>query len=421
MIEVTAADELAARAEAAERTGSKDAEDLWAALFSRYPDHPRALLHEGWRRLQGGDPNGALRLLARAEASDPRYAEAPLFSALAHRQQGQFVEALAALDRALAIDPYFFMAVLSKGSVLEQMGKARQAARVYANAIKIAPADDRLPPQQRAALLRAREAVADNARQLAEHLRSSTTNLRATFGGARLNRFDESLDILAGVATRKVQDPILFYFPQLPAIPFYDRDHFPWLSKLEAAAEMIQQELTTLLSEGSEGFAPYIQMPKGAPVNQWVELNHSPLWSTLHIWRDGARVEETCRRCPGTAALLAELPLAHQAGYGPNAVFSALSPRTHIPPHTGSTNIRLLTHLPLILPAECRFRVGNETRPWRNNEAWVFDDTIEHEAWNDSNEMRFILIFDVWNPLLTAAERELCCEMMRALQAYDKG
>jgi aspartate beta-hydroxylase len=82
-----------------------------------------------------------------------------------------------------------------------------------------------------------------------------------------------------------------------------------------------------------------------------------------------------------------------------------LQPRTTIPPHTGSTNARITVHLPLVVPPGCRFRVGGETREWREGEAWAFDDTIEHEAWNDSDSPRAILILDVWNPLLSEAER----------------
>jgi aspartyl/asparaginyl beta-hydroxylase (cupin superfamily) len=92
-------------------------------------------------------------------------------------------------------------------------------------------------------------------------------------------------------------------------------------------------------------------------------------------------------------------------GKGPTVMFSLLEPRTRIPPHTGSNNVRTTVHLPLIVPDGCGFRVGAETRAWQVGEAWAFDDTIEHEAWNDSGEMRAILILDVWNPLLTEAER----------------
>jgi aspartyl/asparaginyl beta-hydroxylase (cupin superfamily) len=99
-------------------------------------------------------------------------------------------------------------------------------------------------------------------------------------------------------------------------------------------------------------------------------------------------------------------------------MFSVLSPRTRIPPHTGIANTRLVLHLPLIVPDGCGFRVGSETRPWRVGEAWVFDDTIEHEAWNDSDAQRIILICDVWNPHLSLEERELIVRAMAAMDAF---
>ena len=116
-------------------------------------------------------------------------------------------------------------------------------------------------------------------------------------------------------------------------------------------------------------------------------------------------IAERCSRAPATMEVLSRLPQAQVPLRSPSALFSVLQPRTRIPPHTGVANFRLVVHLPLIVPPGCGFRVGGETREWRIGEAWVFDDTIEHEAWNDSDQPRAILILDVWNPLLTEAER----------------
>ena len=110
--------------------------------------------------------------------------------------------------------------------------------------------------------------------------------------------------------------------------------------------------------------------------------------------------------------------MARQESFAPTAVFSALEPHTHIPPHTGSANVRLLCHLPLVLPGPARFRVGNTTRDWEIGQAWVFDDTIEHEAWNDADALRVILIFDVWNPFLAEGEKALITAMMQAQRQY---
>jgi aspartyl/asparaginyl beta-hydroxylase (cupin superfamily) len=75
-------------------------------------------------------------------------------------------------------------------------------------------------------------------------------------------------------------------------------------------------------------------------------------------------------------------------------------------------------HLPLIVPHGCWFRVGNETREWRQGKAFVFDDTLEHEARNGSDELRVVLIFDVWNPFLSAAERDLVGGLVNAVRDY---
>jgi aspartyl/asparaginyl beta-hydroxylase (cupin superfamily) len=232
-------------------------------------------------------------------------------------------------------------------------------------------------------------------------------------------RMDEALSIVSGLSKPYPQEALFLTVPRLPPIPFLDRSHFPWLAGLENATDMIRDELQAALSQSWALFDPYIDRRPGEPVNQWAKLNHSRDWSTMHLWRDGVRNEPACAQCPKTAALLDELPLARQVGFGPTAMFSVLQPHTHIPPHTGSTNARLICHLPLIVPPKCLYRVGFERREWKLGEAFVFDDTIEHEAFNNSDEVRVVLIFDVWNPLLTPAERDVVTALSLAVRDYN--
>jgi aspartyl/asparaginyl beta-hydroxylase (cupin superfamily) len=117
--------------------------------------------------------------------------------------------------------------------------------------------------------------------------------------------------------------------------------------------------------------------------------------------------------------LLRSLPLLDVDSFGPTAMFSSLAAKTRIPPHTGSTNVRAIIHLPLILPGPAWFRVGNDRREWRMGEAWAFDDTIEHEAMNESPETRVILICDTWNPYLTEPERALVGAMLQAKSVFQ--
>jgi aspartyl/asparaginyl beta-hydroxylase (cupin superfamily) len=378
-----------------------------------------ALIRGAEEALRRGDKQAAFELLRQAEARAPKNVSVHLTKALAWRAAGDVGAALRSLDAALVLDPYNFLAMLSKGWLVEQQGQTRRAATIYRDALALAPPPDRVPPGMAAPLARAREAVAANSKALKAHLLERVKEVRARYAGEPLDRFDESVAILAGETHAYVQQPIMLHYPRLPAIPFYDREYFPWLDDLEASTPIMQEELAGLLEQtGTEKFAPYIAYPPGAPINQWGELNHSRKWSSFFFWRDGVRQDEACERCPRTAAVLESLPMARQTGFAPTAMFSALEAHATIPPHTGSINTRVIVHLPLILPGDCRFRVGNVTRPWRMNEAWVFDDTIEHEAWNDADELRIILIFDVWNPLLSEAERELLTVMLLARNEF---
>lgn len=381
----------------------------------------KALVRDAMSALQAGDSARALQLLDEAGALDPKDPEIPLNRALARRMRGDLAGAMASLEGALAIEPYSMLALLSKGALLEQMGRPRDAAKVFRNALKIAPPDDVLPPHIKPVVARARASVAQNTQALNRFLRERTATLRNAHAGADLARFDECLDILSGAKKPYVQEPLFLTFPKLPPLTFYPREHFPWMAALEAQTDVIRDELVTQLKAYWAKFHPYMQLPAGAPVNQWTALNHSPDWSSLHLWRDGAKVAESCALFPKTTAILDTLPMADQPGFAPTAMFSVLQPKTTIPPHTGSANTRLIAHLPLIIPDGCRFRVGNDTRPWVMGESFVFDDTIEHEAWNDSDQLRAVLIFDVWNPFLSTAERDLVSAMTTALNAYDAG
>lgn len=359
-----------------------------------------------------GDANGALAYLQSNAAQLSGHVDFHMNVAIAHRNLGNAPLAIKALNAALAIDPYAFMPMLSKGSILEQMGDMRTAAQVYKDVLRIAPEESQLHASLRPLLKRAQEVVDEQAKAMASHFRDALGPLMQEHRGESLTRFEECMDVVAGVKQIYNAEPVQVHYPRLPAIPFFDRSYFPWFETLEAATETIQGELETLMQEGLPGFKPYVQYAPGTPENQFKPLNHSDNWSSLWLWKDGQPQREAMARCPKTTAVLEELPLADQPDFAPTALFSALAPHTKIPPHTGSTNTRLLVHLPLVLPGPAGFRVGNETREWRIGEAWAFDDTIEHEAWNDADQTRVIMIFDIWNPLLSEAERSMISALL---------
>lgn len=395
-----------------------EAAQIWGQILQLAPDHPQALLHLGQHRLYRKDPLGARTLLERAAAADPQNPVVPLNIAFSYRAVGDNQNEMAALIRSLTIDPYFFPALLAKGMLLERSGAHRQAAQTFKDVLTIAPPEDQLTGEMQQAIRHARDAVARNSVALDAFLDTRLGAIAAKFSDAEMGRFAECRDIAVGRKEIFTQKPSLLYFPRLPAIPFYDRAGFPWLKDLEAATVIIREELLNLLREDSSEFRPYVSHPDGAPVEQWAGLNNSMRWNALFLWKDGVRNEKNCRRCPRMAALLDTLPMIDLPNFGPTVLFSVLEPHTHIPPHSSVTNARLVVHLPVIAPKGCRFRVGNETRNWREGEAWVFDDTINHEAWNDSDEKRVIVMIDIWNPLLTMAERGLVSALLNGLRDY---
>nr|WP_313521584.1 aspartyl/asparaginyl beta-hydroxylase domain-containing protein [Brevundimonas diminuta] len=385
-----------------------------------YPAEQERLLVEAGQALARRDPQSALRLLDQADQFGKTH-NATLNRAVALRLMGDYHASLRVLDDALDMRPYDFMALLAKGAMLEKINQTKTAVEVYRNALKIAPPRASCPPGVVSQMDYASNLIDRHAKALAEFMKDRIAPLKTDLGDASRDRFEEGLEIYAGLKQPPKQQPLLLNYPRLPVIPFYDRTLFPWLAQLEEATPVIQAELSTLFETAFDEFSPYIAYPKGAPVNQWGELNHSRKWSSLFLWKDGLRQDEVCARARRTAALLESLPMADQDGFAPTAMFSALQPKTHIPPHTGSSNVRLLTHLPLILPGPARFRVGNTVREWEMGRAWVFDDTIEHEAWNEADAMRVILIFDVWNPYLDDGEKRLITEMMKAQREFTGG
>lgn len=377
-------------------------------------------MREAAAALASQDPERALGAVAEAERAGFRHPDVHHMKAVAFHQKKDLAKAIAAYDAALILDPYYLPSILGKGAALDDAGHKAESTAIWRNALKVAPSADRLPPPLAGLHARARARVDDANRALRDFLVAEVDEVRARFGASELKRFNESLEIFSGMTRAYAPEPTMLHFPALPAVPFFDRAQFPWLETLEAATTVIVEELNSVFaSPAADVFAPYVVYPPGAPVNQWAELNHSRRWSSFFFYNNGLRQAPACSAAPRTATLLESLPLLDVANLGPTAMFSALAPKTRIPPHTGSTNVRSIIHLPLILPGPAWFRVGNDRREWRMGAAWAFDDTIEHEAMNDSAETRVILICDAWNPYLTEPERALVSVMLRAKSAFQ--
>ncbi len=375
--------------------------------LARAPQQPLVLNAAGGHMLRVGNAARARELFERAVAIDGRSKVLWLNLAGACRTLGDAQREAAALEKALGIEPRYVPALLQKGELMERLGKPKAAAIVYRAVLDSVASGAPAPPQLTAALAHAREVCRTSDAALEAFLDGELSGLRAQHRAEDLQRFQACQDVYLGKRRIYYSEPKALMFPYLPAIEFFPRSLFPWFEQLEAATSDIAAEAQAVLRADRNQFRPYVDFPDSTPMDQWRPLNHSLDWSVYQLLHDSRPVSEHLAKCPQTAAVLAQLPLCEIDSYAPGAYFSVLQPRTRLPPHTGTTNTRSIVHLPLIVPPGCAFRVGSQTREWRQGEAWVFDDTIDHEAWNDSDQVRIILIFDIWNPLLSQAERDL--------------
>jgi aspartyl/asparaginyl beta-hydroxylase (cupin superfamily) len=166
-------------------------------------------------------------------------------------------------------------------------------------------------------------------------------------------------------------------------------------------------------------FSPYVRSGDSKIGRNDQGLADNDDWSALYLWDHSRLVPENAALFPHTLEALEAAPMPEIALQAPMALFSKLAPGTRIPPHNGLLNTRLICHLSLVVPPDCgALRVGNEERPWVEGELLIFDDSIEHEAWNNSDRERVILLFEIWRPEISAEERKLLTRMLIAVKEY---
>lgn len=306
--------------------------------------------------------------------------------------------------------------LLDRGDEFARSGDEKAAMSFYQAAIKGA----RSPISDQRTVQRLRMAQAFIQRRVNEFQHSldrAVGDLRPDCAIAQ-TRLEHALDMLKGNRTIYPQQPAVFYYPYLAQRQFFDRDEFDWAATLEAATPLIREELEALLGEGAD-FRPYVEDKPNRPAKPFHHLNNDESWTALYLWRDGELVPEIAERCPRTVEALNKVPLSHIGGRTPAVLFSRLESGGHIPPHSGMLNCRLICHLPLIVPPGCWFRVGNDTREWEEGKLLIFDDSIEHEARNSSDELRIILLFDIWRPELTETERQAISGIFNAIDNFQ--
>ena len=378
-----------------------------------------SLVAEAEQAVGSGDLGRAASLLQ--QAADSQGDDPTLWMKLAamHRGTGNLQAALQAVHRALALTPLDFTPLLMRASLLQRIGDP-EAGEAWGHALAQRPSGE-LPPKLAMVVAQAETHYAawSDRREAEMKQRMAAAEERA--GPEERGRIERFRSNVLRRTRPFHSNPTHFQFPSLPEREFHPRRLFPWLEEVEAATDAIAAEFEVVMNAERAELVPYVQYDDHVPMDQWRPLNRNPDWTAIHLLDKGKRIEANTRHCPNSMALLERLPQPHVTGASPNAMFSLLAPNTAIPPHVGVSNTRLVCHLPLIIPEGCWFRVGAETRGWNRGEAFVFDDTIEHEALNPSDQLRVVFIFDVWAPELTPAEREAVTALIGLSQAGASG
>lgn len=366
------------------------------------------IINDARAAVQRRDGALAQRLLAELPESEMPW----LLMAQACNLLGNVIDEEAALQRLLLLEPRNLPALILLGELKAKMGDDRAANAFFQAALNQAATTPNVPAAFHPMLNRARDFIGQVQVKFEQHLIDGLKQAGLTRDG----RVGTAVDMLLGRKQLYLQQPSSFYFPGLPQRQFYECDEFPWLKEIEAAVPEMQAELRAVLADGND-FAPYVEAHADRPLAANPLMN-DPKWGAYYFWRNGEIVPENAARCPVTMQALQHAPMPLIGQRSPIALWSLLKPDTHIQPHHGLLNTRLICHIPLIVPQGCALRVGNETRSWREGEALIFDDSFEHEAWNKSDATRVILLFEIWRPEISLDERAALTAIFETINDY---
>ncbi len=399
-----------------------------AALEALVAAHPGAadvaiLLSRVLR--EAGEITRAETVLAAALAADPSSEPVATEQAALRAGAGRLGDAIAGLRTFVAGQPKSPLAWLLLGQMLDDAGARLGALRARFEALQRAheagawQRPETTPPHMQALVA---AAVRDVHEHRGDIFRDLVDELRERHGADALARVERAVRGYLGDASIAPADPMqrprFLYFPDLPATPFLDPMLQPWAPRLRDAFAVIRDEALSLLP-GREGLEDFVQVREGDRIGNYLG-GVEPAWEAFFFYRHGERYDANHERCTRTSAVLESLDLCRIPGQTPEICFSVLKAGTHILPHHGVTNTRVVMHLPLIVPADCALNlVDRGTHAWRAGELVMFDDTYLHEAWNRSAAPRVILLMDCWNPHLTAVEREAVTRLAQTIGALD--
>ncbi|XP_019724432.1 aspartyl/asparaginyl beta-hydroxylase isoform X3 [Hippocampus comes] len=392
--------------------------EAFETLIQQHPQSPRAHYGKAQAEDDLAEKQRSNDMLQKAIGSYRDAAELPdatpdlVRAALkrrAERQQflGRMRGAVATLERLGQIFPEDISLKNDLGVAYLLLGDNQSAKTVYEEVLALAPSDG-FAKVHYGFILKSENKIAESIPYLKEGLESEEP-------GTDDGRFYFHL----GDALQRVGDKSAYHWYQLG----HERGHFasvwqrslynvdglkaqPWwtpnetgytdlVKALEKNWKMIRDEAMVMMDQKTGQFVPEEE-----------NLREKGEWGQYTLWQQGKKSGTSCQAVPKTCSLLERFPEAIGCKRG-QIKFSVMQPGTHVWPHTGPTNCRLRMHLGLVIPKQgCRIRCTDQTREWEEGKVLIFDDSFEHEVWQDADTFRLIFIVDVWHPQLTAYQRQ---------------
>jgi aspartate beta-hydroxylase len=399
------------------------AEMICLELARRGPAHAELSNMQARLALRRGDLPRARQILVEAVHLYPDALDLHVALANVLLAQDEAKPAAQLLQAALARDPSLHHASLLLGFALDRNGDGMSALLSWYGAVRGARreglwfGEESTPPSLLQAVRHAIEQLRTRRREL---LFASFEDVRKEFGSASVARVDRALSghlrEWDATPSNPRQRPRFFFFPDLPHQPYHDPFLQPWAQRLKSAFPLVREEALKVWREDGQ-FDDYIKVPPQGRIDDYLGgAGKARAWEAFFFYRRGKRFDDHHARCPATSALLESIDLCRIADQAPEICFSVLEPGTTILPHHGVTNVRLVMHLPLVVPDQCALNLLDAgEHHWREGEPVLFDDTFEHEAWNRSDSVRIVLLMDCWNPYLTPVERRAVAQLIEII------
>ena len=405
------------------------AESIYQEVSREWPTCATALQRLAYFALKRGTIERAIGLLESATAACPERGPPYFDLAVALLADGRTEDAIARVELGVARVPTFAPLWLILGELRSSTGNRFGALKAWNRAISMAQRNgqwrdaDTTAPALLESVLNAIEQLRLGRREL---LFGLLDELRVKFGGRTLVRVEKALRGYFGdpsvAPTDSRQRPRFLFIPDLPSEPYLDPCLQPWSNKLRDGFESVRMEALAVARDDGN-LADFIRLRHGDSIRNYLGgSTPAPSWEAFFFYRHGQKYDDNFVKCPRTGELLESIETCKIADHAPEICFSVLRPGTHILPHRGVTNSRVVMHLPLVVPSDCALNiVGVGARQWKEAELLMFDDTFEHEAWNRSSSTRIILLMDCWNPHLDSAERDAIGVIIETIGAWHHG